>query len=159
MTGDEHLTQGFTPEILDVTERHGHHRTDDRRTGQGNGLIRDAACSCQGVQEAPPGGYVVVPSPQPPGPPAVIVSAGEVKTLLTTLDEATEYKRDRAATCADQSCTSCQGRLQATRDYDQMAAQMLQAAKVPAAAQQPRSDRAGPIGSQPQAAAAREAGQ
>ena len=61
---------------------------------------------------------------QPPGPPAVIISAGEVKTLLAALDEAAEYKRDRAETCADcagQSCTTCQWRLQAADAYDQLA--------------------------------------
>ena len=62
---------------------------------------------------------------QPPGLAAVIVSASQVKTLLAALDEAAEYKRDRAATCADcadQSCTTCQWRLQAADTYDQMAA-------------------------------------
>jgi hypothetical protein len=61
---------------------------------------------------------------QPPGPPTVIVSADQVKILLTALDEAAEYKRDRAATCADcadQSCTTCQRRLRAADTYDQIA--------------------------------------
>jgi hypothetical protein len=75
---------------------------------------------------------------QPPGRPAVIVSADQVKILLTALDEAAEYKRDRAAACADcadQSCTTCQWRLRAADTYDQIATQMFQAAYVPAAGQ------------------------
>ena len=63
---------------------------------------------------------------RPAGQDAVIVSAGEVKTLLAALDEAAEYKRDRAETCADcadQSCTTCQWRLQAADAYDQLAGQ------------------------------------
>ena len=72
-------------------------------------------------------------APQRPG---VIVSAGDAKTLLAALDEAAEYKRDRAETCADcadQSCTTCQWRLQAADAYDQLAAQLLQAAEASAA--------------------------
>ena len=62
---------------------------------------------------------------QPRGPAAVIVPAGQVKTVLAALDDAAGYKRDRAETCADcadQSCTTCQWRLQAADAYDQMAA-------------------------------------
>ena len=81
----------------------------------------------EGTLDAPRGGTsfaVIQPAvPQPPGRPAVIVSAAEVKTLLAALDEAAEYKRDRAETCADcadQSCTTCQWRLQAADAYDQL---------------------------------------
>ena len=52
-------------------------------------------------------------SHQPPDPGAVMVSADQVKLLLAALDDAAEYKRDRAATCADcadQPCTTCQWR-------------------------------------------------
>ncbi len=72
-------------------------------------------------------------SDQPPGPAAVIISADQVKTLLAALDKAAEYKRDRAATCADcsdQSCTTCQWRLQVADTYDHMAAQIIQAAEA-----------------------------
>ena len=70
---------------------------------------------------------------QPVGPATVIVSADQVKTLLAALDDAAEYKRDRAATCADcagQSCTTCHQRLRAADAYDQIAAQMIQAAEA-----------------------------
>ena len=73
---------------------------------------------------------------QPPGATAVIVSADRVKTLLAALDEAAEYKRDRAATCADcadQSCGTCQWRLQAASAYDQLTTRLLETAAVPPA--------------------------
>ena len=75
---------------------------------------------------------------QPPGPATVIVSAGQVKTLLAPLDEAAEYKRDRAATCADctdQPCTTCQWRLHAADAYDHLAAQLTQATDTSATRQ------------------------
>ena len=87
----------------------------------------------RGHPGCPRGSYVVVPSsqpaaPQPPGPPAAaLVSADQVKILLAALDDAADYKRDRAETCADcadQSCTTCQWRLQAAGAYDQLAGQM-----------------------------------
>ena len=143
---DERLTWGFILEVLDVMERHGYRRSDSEHTGQAIGLIRHMARTYEGTQDAPPGGYVVVPSspptaPQPPGPPGqdgVIVSAGEAKTLLASLDDAAEDKRDRAASCtdcADQSCTPCQWRLQAADAYDQLAGQMIHAAEASAARQ------------------------
>jgi hypothetical protein len=140
---DERLNWGFILEVFGVMERHGYHRGDDEHTGQAMGLIRDAAGTYEGTLDAPRGGYVVVPSSQPTEPPtpspagqdAVVVSAGEVKTLLAALGEAAEYKRDRAETCADcadQSCTTCQWRLLAADAYDQMADHMSQAAEASA---------------------------
>ena len=72
--------------------------------------------------------------PEPYGQLAV-VSADQVKTLLAALDDAAEYKRNRAETCADcadQSCTTCQWRLQAAKAYDQAAAQLVHAAETSA---------------------------
>ena len=166
MADDERLTWGFILEVLDVMERHGYRRSDNEHTGQAIGLIRDVARIYEGTLDAPRGGYVVVPSsrptaPQPPGPPAVIVSAAEVKTLLAALDEAAEYKRDRAETCADcadQSCTTCQWRLQAADAYDQLAGQMIQAAEA-SAARHRAPDHAAPPSAGPHAAADTEAGQ
>ena len=83
-----------------------------------------------------------------PAAPALIISAGEVKTLLATLDDAAEYKRDRAATyadCADQPCTTCQWRLQAADAYDHVAAQLIQAVEA-AAARQNAPDHVAPTG-------------
>jgi hypothetical protein len=140
MAGDERLTWGFILEVLDVMERHGYRRSDNEHAGQAIGLIGDVARIYEGTLDAPRGGYVVVPSsrpvaPQPPVPRAVIVSAAEVKTLLAALDEAAEYKRDRAETCADcadQSCTTCHRRLQAADAYDQMPGQIIQAGEASA---------------------------
>jgi hypothetical protein len=166
MTDDEGLIWGFIVEVLDVMERHGYHRKDNQHTSQAIGLIRDVARTYEGTLEAPPAGYVVAPSsqptaPQPPGPPAVIVSADEVKTLLAALDDAAEYKRDRGATCADcadQSCTTCQRRLQVGDAYDQMAAQMIQAGEA-SGARHPAPHQAVPASGGPHAAADPEAGQ
>ncbi len=169
MPDDERLTWDLIHEVLNVLERHGYRHSDNQHTGQAIGLIRATAHVYEGTQDAPPGGYAVVPSsrptaPQPPGPPgqeAVIVSAGKVKILLAALDEAAEYKRDRAAACADcadQSCTTCQWRLQAADAYDQMAGQMIHAAEA-SAARQRTPGHAAPAGGGPHAAADREAGQ
>ena len=169
MPDDERFTWGFILEVFDVLERHGYRRSDNEHTGQALGLIRDVARIYEGTLDAPRYGYVVVPSPQPtepqphgpPGQDAVIVSADEVKVLLAALDDAAEYKRDRAETCADcadQSCTTCQWRLQAADAYDQMAGQMIQAAEA-SAARQPMPDNAVPPSAGPHAAADPEAGQ
>jgi ferredoxin len=169
MTGDDRLTTGLILDVLDVLERHGYHRSDSEHTGQAVGLIRQVARIYQGTLDAPPGGSVVVPSsppsaPQPPGPPgqdAVLISADEVTTLLAALDDAAEYKRDRAATCAGcagQSCTTCQWRLQAADTYDQLAAQMIRAAEASAARQHAPGHSAPPsVG--PPAAAHKKVGQ
>jgi hypothetical protein len=105
-----------------------------------------------------------VPSSQPtasqPPPSAVIVSADEVKTLLAALDDAAEYKRDRAETCADcadQSCSTCQWRVQTAEAYDQMGTQMAQAAE--ASARRSAPDHAPPPSGGLHAAADKEAGQ
>ena len=166
MPDDERLTWGFILEVLDVMERHGYRRRDNQHADQAIGLIRDVTRIYEGTQDAPPGSYVVVPSsrpvaPQPPGPPAVIVSAGQVKTLLAALDEAAEYKRDRAETyadCADQSCATCQWRLQAADAYDQLAGQMTQAAEA-STTRHRDPDHAAPASAGPQAAPDKEAGQ
>jgi hypothetical protein len=142
MVNDERLTWGFIIEVLDVLERHGYRRSDNsEHTSQAIGLIRHVARIYEGTLDAPPGGYVVAPSssptaPQPLSPPgqdAVIVSADEVTTLLAALDDAADYKWDRAETCADctdQSCTTCQQRLQAAEAYDQLASQIIHTAEA-----------------------------
>jgi hypothetical protein len=96
-----------------------------------------------------------------PAAPAVVVSAGRVKTLLAAMDDAAEYKRDRAATCADcadQPCTACQWRLQAADAYDDLAAQLIQAADASAVRQHAPGHPA-PASREPHAAAEPEAGQ
>jgi transcriptional regulator with XRE-family HTH domain len=169
MADDQRLTWGFIIEVFDVLERHGYRRSDSEHTGEAIGLIRHVARIYEGTLDAPAGGYVVVPSSPPtalpppglPGQDAVVVSAGEVKTLLAALDDAAEYKRDRAevcADCADQSCTTCQWRLQAAETYDQMAAEMIHAGEA-SAARQRAPEHAEPPGTDPHAATDKEAGQ
>ena len=85
----------------------------------------------------------------------------EVTTLLAALDDAAEYKRDRAETCADcadRSCTTCQWRLQAAEAYDQLAGQMIHAAEASTARQHAPGPAAPPSAS-PHPAAGKEAGQ
>lgn len=55
MTSDEPLIRDFTPEVPDVTERHGHHRTHEQQTGQ----HKDSEPSHQPGSRRPPN-YVVV---------------------------------------------------------------------------------------------------
>jgi hypothetical protein len=159
------LTWGFIIDVLDVMERHGYHRGDHEHTGQAIGLIRDVARIYEGTLDAPRGGYIVVPTsqptqPLPPGQPTVIVPTDQVKTLLAALDDAAEYKRDRAETCADctdQSCTTCEWRLQTAGAYDQLAEQVTQAAEASAIRQRMADHGARHWG--PHSAADPEAGQ
>jgi hypothetical protein len=77
---------------------------------------------------------------------------------VAALDDAADYKRDRAEICADcpdQSCATCQRRLQAAETYTRMADQMIVAAEPSqaAAGRRPEPDR------QPQPSAGLEAGQ
>jgi hypothetical protein len=166
MTSDDRITADFIHHILDALERHGYVHSDDQHADQAIRLIGDVARIYEGSLDALRLGYDVLPSSQPtaqqpPGSSAVLVSAAEVKTLLLALDDAAEYKRDRAETCADcadQSCTTCQWRLQAAEAYDQMAAQMIHAAEAPTARQRASGHTAPPsVG--PHAAADKEAGQ
>jgi hypothetical protein len=169
MADDERLTWDFIFEVLDVLERHGYHRGDNEHTGRAIGLIHDVAHIYEGTLDAPSTPYVVVPPSEPTAPEspalpnqdAVIVPADEVKTLLAALDDAAEYKRDRAETCADcadQSCTTCQWRLQTADAYDQIAGQMSYPAESSAAPQHTPGHPAPPSAG-PHAAADKEAGQ
>ena len=153
-------------DILDVLDRHGYARGDDEHTARAILLISDLAHIYQGSQDHPFGPYINEPpsSPTEPAPPepaaqdAVLIPSGEVKTLLVALDIAADFKRDRAemcADCADQSCLSCELRLQDAQAYDDLAAQLIQSAEASAAATTHHPEPA----SQPQPAADREAGQ
>jgi hypothetical protein len=85
-------------------------------------------------------------------------------TILAALDEASGYKRDRAeccADCADQSCGTCQHRLDAARSYESLAARLMRAMEADVADKPPPqpADGAPRNRSQPEAAADREAAQ
>ena len=171
MTDDARMTWGFIFEILDVLDRHGYRRSDNQHTAQAIGLLGDLARTYEGTMDAPRGAYVLVPAParaaaQPPvhaGHDAVVLSAAEVKTIVAALDEAALYKRDRVAMCADcadQSCGTCQWRLQAASAYDQLTARLLDTAAVPPAdaGRPPEPERTSGSSAQPHQAD-KEAGQ
>jgi hypothetical protein len=166
MPDDDRLTWGFITDVLDVLERHGYHRGDSVHTTRTIGLIGDVAHIYERTWDAPRGSYVTVPSSQPTdpqhhAPPAVIVPAGQVKTLLAALDDAAEYKRDQAGTCADrtdQSCTTCQWRRQTAVTHNQLAEQMTRPAEA-SATRPPASGHRAPDTDGPHTAAGREAGQ
>ena len=146
-------------EVLDVLDRHGYARGDDEHAGRAIFLIRDLASIYEGSQDHPFGPSIGEipprPEPVPPEPArhdAVTVPTGEVKTLISALIIAADYKRDRAelcADCADQSCPTCESRLREAHAYDRLYAQLTQQADAsatasppePAAQHQPATDR------------------
>ena len=173
MTSDKRMTWGLILDVLDVLERHGYRQHDHQHTGQAIGVIGDLARIYEGTRDAPYGTYPDDPqtSPDPePGRPArqadpnaVLLTSADVSTVLAALDLAADYKRDRAeicADCADQSCPTCQSRLQDARAYDQIAAQMYrsQAAEL-ASASHPEPGAPGIPPAHANPAADKEAGQ
>jgi hypothetical protein len=156
-------------DVLDVLDRHGFDRGDGEHAGRAILLIGDLARIYEGSQDHPFGPPINrAPSPPaPPGPPgndsrsAVIIPAGELKTVLAALDIAADCKRDRAEMCTDcpdQSCPTCQIRLRDARAYDQTAARILQAAETARAGHYGQTERPGPP-RQASLAADKEAGQ
>ena len=142
MTGDDRMTWGLIGEILDALERHGYHQYDNRHTAQAVGAIVDLAGVYDGTRDPSNETYLHQATPARhagPGPSApeaddaVILTDDEASTVAAALDVAAGYNRGRAAACADcadQTCLTCQSRLQDAQAYDDMAAQMLQTAEV-----------------------------
>ena len=151
MTPDDRMTSSLFPDIIGVLEHHGF-RHDEQHTGQAIGVIRDLAHVYEGTRDAPYGTYLT--QAQPPGttrpaPQAaqdtVLLTAARIRTIIAALDDAADYKRDRAEICADcpdQSCATCQRRLQAAETYTRMTDQMIVAAEPSqaAAGRQPEPD-------------------
>jgi hypothetical protein len=111
---DQRMNPDLIRDVLDVLDRHGYARADDEHSGRAVLLISDLAHIYEGAQDQPFGPYInnvspsrTEPAPEPAAQDAVTVSAGEVKTLLAALDIAADYKRDRAAACADCATQSC----------------------------------------------------
>ena len=176
---DHRIGLDLYTDVLDVLHRHGFTRGDDQHAGRAIFLSSDLARTYEGTQDYP----YEPPSSQAPSPPAPIEPSGpepgpsvaeddldavtlthaEVRTVLTSLDLAADWKRDRAGMCAecpDQSCVACQLRLKDTRAYDQLAAQLLhdeQAARDALSQPGPASSPMPPT--QPHPAAEMEAGQ
>jgi len=165
-------------DVLDVLQRHGFARGDDQHAGRAIFLIGDLARIYEGSQHHPYGPsinqapYLPAP-PEPPGPEpepgpsvpeddldAVTLTHAEVRTVLTSLDLAADWKRDRAEMCTDcpdQSCFACELRLREARTYDQLAVQLLQDEQTARTARRQAEPHAAP--SQPGLAADKEAGQ
>jgi hypothetical protein len=140
---DHRIDVNLFADVLDVLDRHGFARGDIEHQGRAIFLIRDLARTYEGTQDHPVEPSIsqtpFPPPPEPPGPEpgpnipeddldAVTLTHAEVRTVLTSLDLAADWKRDHAETCADcpdQSCYACQLRLQDARTYDQLAAQLL----------------------------------
>jgi len=164
MTSNRRVSFGLIADILDTLERHGHVRGDDQHAGRAIGLIGDLTRIWEDAQDYPAGARLVTIPSSAPGSGAVTLADRDISTVLAALDDAAEYKRDRAETCADcpdQSCLTCQARLQGAQEYDHLAAQVLQEAQAAWAAHrrqpEPGSSRLSP--GQPGHAADREAGQ
>ena len=174
MSSDRRHDWGMIIDVLNVLEQHGYRQADDQHTGRAVGLIGDLARIYQGTQEAPASANLVPaprspqPSPDQPAPTATssaeaIAGAG-MHTILAALDEASGYKRDRAeccADCADQSCGTCQHRLEAVHAYESLAARLMRAMETAVADKPPPqpADGAPRNRVQSEAAADREAGQ
>ena len=172
MSSDHRHDWGMIIDVLNVLEQHGYRQADDRHTGRAVGRISDLARIYQGTQETPSGAYTVpVPQPGQPGPeppaPAAASSAEAIAgagmhTILAALDEACDYKRERAeccADCADQSCSTCQYRLDAAHAYEGLAIRLMRAMETTTAEKPSPQLADGARGLHPQAAADREAGQ
>ena len=170
MTNDDRITSGLITDVLDVLERHGYHRYDNRHTGQAIAAIVDLAYVYDGTRDASNGTYPL-PAPHPGSGPsgpeaddAVVLTHAEVSTAFAALQIAADDQRDRAeicADCADQSCLTCQSRLRNARAYEQMAGQLLQTAQAARTASPSQPEPAGPPNPpvHPDPAADREAGQ
>ena len=140
---DQRMNPDLIHDILDVLDRHGYARADHEHTSRAILLITDLAHIYESAQDHPFGPYNQVspsptePAPEPAAQDTVTVPAGEVTTLMTALDIAADYLRDRAAVSADctsQTCPTCQWRLRHARAYDRVAAHLTQAADASAAA-------------------------
>lgn len=166
---DHRIGLNLVNDVLDVLHRHGFARGDDQHAGRAIFLIGDLARIYEGSQDHPYGpsvtqaSYLPEPEPGPSVPEedldAVTLTHAEARTVLSSLDLAAEWKRDRAGMCTDcvdQSCFTCQRRLREVRTYDQLAVQLhdRQAARNPR-----RQAGLHAPSSQPGLAADKEAGQ
>ena len=141
---DDRMNLNLITEMLDMLDRHGYARSDDKHTARAIVLISDLAHIYEGSLDHPFGPYIgeipprTEPEPLTPvGQDAVLVPAGEVKNLLAALDIVADYQRDCAELCADctgQTCPTCESRLRDAQAYDHLSAQLIQAAEPSSAA-------------------------
>jgi hypothetical protein len=174
MNDDDRQTWSMIIEVLDVLEKHGYRRGDDQHTGRAVHLVGDLARIYEGTQEIPDGARLVPEPTQASLDQAGRAAANHAEaiagigmpTILSALDEASDYKRDRAAgcaDCADQSCGTCQYRLDAARAYESLATRLQHAMDAAAPGKSSRHAAAdlpgNRIQAQAPAAPEREAGQ
>jgi hypothetical protein len=172
MNDDHRQTWGLIIDVLDVLEKHGYRRGDDQHTGRAVRLVGDLARIYEGTQAVPDGARLVPEPSQASLDQAGRAAAGHVEaiagvgmpTILSALDEASDYKRNRAAgcaDCADQSCGTCQHCLDAARAYESLATRLQHAIDGIAPERPSRHAAFGTPSKriQPQAAPDREAGQ
>jgi hypothetical protein len=169
---DHRIGLDLFSDVLDVLHRHGFTRGDDQHADRALFLIGDLARIYEGSQDHPTGPSTTPapyppaepPGPEPePGPPVpdghldtVTLTRAEVRTVLTSLDIAAEWNRDRAELCtycADQSCCACELRLQDAQAYDQLTRQLHDEPAARTARRQPE------LHCPPGRAADKEAGQ
>jgi len=134
MTSNDRITSDFIHDILDALERHGYVRGDDLHAGRAIGLIGDLARIYEGTQDHPADAHLItVPSSLPAEAEdrgqdrrdTVVLTGPDISTVIAVLDIAADYKRNRAAACADcadQTCLNCQSRLQDAQAYGPNAA-------------------------------------
>jgi hypothetical protein len=148
MTCRSRIFWDLVTDVLDVLERHGHHRSDDQHTGQAVGVIGDLAGVYEGGLDIGYGTYrdqAAAPADPEPARPA---AGGEQdiavlsRAAMTALDLAEESRRDLAGTCTDcrnPSCPACRSRLEDARAYVRIAVRLLSTAQAArtSAAQQP----------------------
>ena len=147
MTADW-IDLGLITDVLDVLDRHGYARSDTEHATRAILLISDLSHIYEGSQDHPSGPSITEisprPEPAPPGPASqgpVLVPPGEVKPLLAALDIAADQLRDRAELCADQSCPTCETRLQDAQTYDDLHAQLSKQAEAATSNPEPAADR------------------
>jgi hypothetical protein len=177
---DHRIGLDLFTDVLGVLDQPGFTRGDNEHAGRAIFLISDLARIYEGTQDHPYGPSSSQPPPPPPAlePPvpepgpgpsvpeddldAVTLTHAEARTVLTSLDLAAAWKRDRArrgARCPDRSCFARQLRREDARTYDQLAVRLLhdeQAARD-ARSQPGLASSPGPP-SQPRPAAEKEAG-
>ena len=138
MTRDQRMSWDPIFEVFDVLERYGYHERDDQHGGQAVGMIFDLTRVYEGTHDVPYGTYLgaIRPSPQVGRGHAIpeadrdgaVLSGTDVSTVMAALDTAEGYELDRAAECADcldQSCATCQSRLQAATAYHNLGARIF----------------------------------
>ena len=112
MTSDDRLTTGLILDVLDVLERHGYHRYDNRHTGQAIGAILDLADVYDGTRDIsygyypPPASHAGLGPADPEADDAVILTDAEVSTVVAESDWYKEHFPTSGANLRDALRTS-----------------------------------------------------